>query len=103
MATELKTNFDKEPHVHVRVDAPKVKFKNQLQVLEDVKPREVMKGWIERFDWHYYTERYSHDLDGDTEYLKLQGKPIDDVDYLLTVHVFSCYCEPLNENQDPPF
>jgi alpha-acetolactate decarboxylase len=21
----------------------------------------------------------------------------------LTVHVFTCYCEPLNENQSPPF
>lgn len=49
-----------------------------------------------------YSKSYAYYPEGDTEYIRFEasvfGEPIK-----LTLDVFSCYCEPLNENQEPPF
>jgi hypothetical protein len=102
--SELVTNTDKEPHVHIKASAPKVKYFVE-QTYRDKTASEVLFGYLNKIFWKEYTIRYRHDKDGDSEMYILRGHPVPDnnIIYLLTVHFFTCYCEPLNENTDPPF
>lgn len=77
----------------------------------DSPPAEVLWSFIEEFNKVYKTTKaqtnYSLDEEGNTEYYKYAATARSaadyNVNYRLTVHVFSCYCEPLNENKEPPF
>lgn len=106
---ELVTNTDKEPHVHLKAMAPQVKYFVEV-TYRDKTTAEVLFGYLNNIFWNDYNLRYRNDKDGQTEMYILRGHPTntdvtkpDDFKYLLTVHVFSCYCEALNENTEPPF
>lgn len=64
-------------------------------------PSAALADVKKEFEFKRYAETYSRDTNGNTEYLILTGNTVDDL--RLTIHSFSCYCEPLNENQEPPF
>ena len=49
-----------------------------------------------------FNESYAFYRNEAVEYVRLEGTLVDQ-GYKLTVDAFTCYCEPLNENQDPPF
>lgn len=49
-----------------------------------------------------YEKHYAYYIDGDTEYIRFVGT-VAELQLRLTIDVWSCYCEPLNENQEPPF
>jgi len=106
--SELVVNTDKEPHVHLKAMAPQVKYFVE-SVYRDKTTAEVLFGYLNKVFWDDYTLKFKHDKDGQTEMYILRGHPTNtdiaspDIKYLLTVHVFSCYCEPLNENTEPPF
>jgi hypothetical protein len=54
--------------------------------------------------WRFveYEKSYAYYKDGDTEYIRFVGT-VAEIHLQLTIDVWTCYCEPLNENQDPPF
>ena len=54
------------------------------------------------FQFTEYVKNYAYYKDGNTEYIRFEGT-VADTGLQLTIDVFSCYCEPLNENQEPPF
>lgn len=55
-----------------------------------------------KFQFTEYVKHYAYYKDGDTEYIRFEGHLFGDkLD--VTIDVFSCYCEPLNEGQEPPF
>lgn len=49
-----------------------------------------------------YTEVFSYDPDGSTEYIHINFQ-FHDTEDLLTVHVFSDYCADFAEGDQPPF
>jgi len=49
-----------------------------------------------------YEKHYAYYKDGDTEYVHFVGT-VADLNLKLTIDVWTCYCEPLNENDEPPF
>lgn len=55
-----------------------------------------------QFTFTEFNKSYALYKDGDTEYLRFEGSLMGE-QIKLTLDVFSCYCEPLNENQEPPF
>ena len=54
------------------------------------------------FQFTEYAKSYAYYPDGDVEYVHIEGT-LYSLHLQLTIDVFSCYCEPLNEKQDPPF
>lgn len=55
-----------------------------------------------QFHFTEYSKSYAYYADGDIEYVRLIGT-LHGANLQLTLDVFSCYCEPLNEGQEPPF
>lgn len=74
---------------------------NELNRSTNQHPSIALRHIIMAHTWSSYLQEYSNDSDGDTIYYKFNGIMVDGL--RLTAHVFSCYCEPLNENQEPPF
>lgn len=102
--SELAANTNLHPHTHVKAMAPKVNFYEDRTFTTD--PKDTLDEWLKRIFWQDYTIRYKHFTDGDTDSYIIRGHPIitdDGIPYLLTIHVFTCYCEPLNDNEQPPF
>lgn len=92
-------------HTHIRTE---LKHSNGrlIEASKGISPASLspvatLETFKAEFKFKRFTESYSNDLDGNTEYIVFRGYTTDD--YLLTIHSFSCYCEPLNENQEPPF
>jgi len=97
----------KRPHVHVIqiVKKPKTKYVDE-QHFSYYLPRLSIENLLDELLQHYqfveYNKSYAFYKDGATEYIRLEGTLLED-HLKLTMDVFSCYCEPLNENQEPPF
>lgn len=49
-----------------------------------------------------YEKSYAYYKDGDTEYVRFVGV-VAELQLQLTIDVWTCYCVPLNENEEPPF
>lgn len=92
-------------HTHIRTELKhmngRVIDKNKHST--SYTPKATLDAFKEQgqFEFKRYAETYSRDFDGNTEYIIFTGTTKDD--FRLTIHSFSCYCEPLNENQEPPF
>jgi hypothetical protein len=99
----LKTRLDARPHTHIRTE---IKYMNGKIIHEDklvhsyTAPVAAMTV-ISSSDYDKYELKYSRDKDGGTEYFLINAVLTDE--FRLTAHVFSCYCEPLNEDETPPF
>lgn len=90
-------------HTHLRA---KSQYSNGHTLLEtsnvvDYTPSAAIESFKADYPLIKYTQSYSKDVNGNTEYIVLTGTNPDG--FRLTIHSFSCYCEPLNENQQPPF
>lgn len=100
-ATELKVGT--KIHTHIRTE---LKYMNGRPIDTSKKatsltPVAAVNEFKQDFEFKRYAETYSRDQDGNTEYIIFTATTKDD--FRLTIHSFSCYCEPLNENQAPPF
>lgn len=102
-----------KPHTHIHLffkdkKSGKTIFERKT-ALKQGQTKGILDQFVEEVTTDYVIERYrldySFDKDGATEYFKYHAQVYDEHNdyYTLTVHVFSCYCEPLNENKEPPF
>lgn len=55
-----------------------------------------------KYQFTEYEKHYAYYKDGDTEYVRFVGT-VAELQLQLTIDVWTCYCEPLNENHEPPF
>lgn len=106
---ELKVNRNKAPHVHVIR-----KMKDLVTGHEDENHTTLssrhrtfsiettLDDMIRSFQFTEYVKNYSFYKDGATEYIRFEGTLLG-YQLKLTMDVFTCYCQPLNENQEPPF
>lgn len=90
-------------HTHVRTILKHANGHAYNELIRTTNKRpDLEMRYIERSQtWSSFNEEYTQDFDGNTEYYKFNGILSDG--QRLTAKVFSCYCEPLNENQEPPF
>jgi hypothetical protein len=100
-------NTTVKPHVHARWSV-KDNVNGELrdeQMLTGKGPfsiENILDGITKLYAFTEYDKSYAFYKDGNTEYLRFEGTTVED-NLKLTCDVFSCYCEPLNENQEPPF
>jgi hypothetical protein len=100
-------------HVHLRLlfkDKKSGKVLHEARKwIPDTSLQATLSELLDELTPEYVVERYRQDYtyykDGETEYIKFHAHLFDEADntFTLTVHVFSCYCEPLNVNTEPPF
>lgn len=67
-------------------------------------PNHIVEQFLKSFGMTFveYQKHYARYPEGNTEYIRFEGT-IEKDHFTLTVDAWSCYCEPLNENQEPPF
>lgn len=96
-----KTIDDKHTHVRVKVQDF---LGSELSDEREISELEATTAFLEKtskYTFKRYTESYLLDKDADTQLYEFTG--VTNGNYRLTILVFSCYCVPLNVNQDPPF
>lgn len=103
---ELVTNMSKTPHVHARWEIKDLKFNEKVNNHKTYSMGSFsIESVLEKFksDWTFveYNQNYACYKNDGTEYIRFEATLADG--YTVTADVFSCYCEPLNEDQDPPF
>jgi hypothetical protein len=100
-----------KPHIHahyfVRDNAngevhDEKKYVVQPAVMNPISVEEVTNQVRDQFAFTEYKLSYAFYKDGATEYIRFEGTLVGGL-LKLTLDVFSCYCVPLNENQEPPF
>lgn len=97
--------MSKHTHMHVFLRDGK-KVVHERKVTDYFKsPNHYLESFIKglHIDFLEYQKHYASYEEGDTEYLRFEGTINDSNHFALTVDSWSCYCEPLNENQEPPF
>lgn len=104
--TSLQTNTTNKPHMHARWT-----IKDGGTALEEIvktyktSDSPTIVGKLDEFKSKFvfieYDESYARDKEGNTEYVRFEATIQGD--FQLQLDLFTCYCEPLNENQEPPF
>lgn len=104
---ELTVNKNKKPHGHWKMAIKDLEtgdvehqvggFRSDVISLDEATDQLT---YIYQFT--EYNKSYAFYKDGATEYLRFEGT-VAGLRLRLTIDVFTCYCEPLNENQEPPF
>lgn len=105
---ERVTNLSKHPHIHyvmlitdTILNETEEKRKT-LRKSSTMSIESITTSLTDIFRFTEYNKSYSYYKDGNTEYVRFEGSLMDQK-LKLTLDVFTCYCEPLNENQEPPF
>ncbi len=96
------------PHVHVHwflkdnANGEVHDEKKYVVKLANTSIEAVTNEIRDKFAFTEYQLHYAFYKDGATEYIRFEGTLVNGF-LQLTIDVFSCYCVPLNENQEPPF
>lgn len=103
---ELVTNMNKPPHMHARWTVKDNRKKtneenHKTYRMGNFSIESVLDEFKSRFVFIEYQQHYAQYVNEGTEYIRFEATLAEG--YSLTCDVFSCYCEPLNEKQDPPF
>lgn len=107
MVTEKKVG--PHPHIHwiLQIKAPDLVVEESRQTMhyyKDASIENITNDLTKNFEFVEYEKHYALYKDGATEYVRLEGTchSADEL-FKVTCDVFTCYCEPLNENTEPPF
>lgn len=104
---ELVTNMAKKPHGHWRMIIKDLKDGYEEQQDGGFTPElisidKATDNLTALYQFTEYNKSYALYENGATEYVRFEGT-VSQLRLKLTIDVFTCYCEPLSDGQDPPF
>lgn len=105
---ELVTDLSKEPHVHYVIQVKDIttgqvdEKRNTIQYSESVSIEDCLNTVTEEFRFTEYVKHYAFYKNEATEYIRFEATLLNE-NLKLTSDIFTCYCEPLNKDQEPPF
>ena len=104
---ELGTNTALKPHGHWVMAIKDLKDGHKDEIKGSFKPdlisiERATENLTSVYQFTEFNKSYAFYEKEATEYLRFEGT-VSQLQLQLTIDVFTCYCEPLNENQEPPF
>lgn len=100
--------LQKNKHGHWRMTTKDLATKDEETVTKKLTRHtsfsieDITADLTKHYQFIEYEKHYAFYPDGDTEYVRFVGT-VAELQLQLTIDVWTCYCEPLNENVEPPF
>lgn len=103
----LVTNMANKPHGHWRMVNKDLKDGYEEVQVGGFQPKyltidQATDNLTQLYQFTEYDKSYAFYEHGATEYVRFEGT-VSQLNIKVTIDVFTCYCEPLNDNQEPPF
>lgn len=105
---ELVTNMTKTPHVHYHIIVTDMitkhtdEKKRTVHFKDGMSLESCLNDVTSEFQFTEYQKHYAFYKNEATEYVRFEATLLGE-HLKLTSDIYTCYCEPLNVNQDPPF